>query len=54
LPASPQAELQLAPEPGATPEQRALLDRLATLEVDNLTPRAALDLLYELKRGAKR
>jgi DNA mismatch repair protein MutS len=54
LPASPQAELKFAPEPGATPEQRAVLDRLVAVDVDDLTPRAALDLLYELKRDAKR
>jgi DNA mismatch repair protein MutS len=54
LPASPQTELKFAPEPGATPEQRAVLDRLVAVDVDALTPRAALDLLYELKRDAKR
>ena len=54
VPASPQAELKFAPEPGATPEQRAVLDRLAAVDADELTPRAALDLLYELKRDAKR
>ncbi len=55
LPAKPQAELRFEPEPtaAATPEQRAVLDRLAKLELDNLTPRAALDLLYELARDAK-
>jgi hypothetical protein len=30
-----------------------VLDVLASLEVDDLTPRAALDLLYELVRDAK-
>ena len=54
LPASPQTELNFAPEPAAsTPEQRSVLDRLAALAVDDLTPRAALDLLYELARDAK-
>jgi DNA mismatch repair protein MutS len=54
LPASPQNELGFEP-PAAEPttEQRAALERLAALEVDNLTPRAALDLLYELARAAK-
>jgi hypothetical protein len=54
LPASPQTELKFAPEPNAvTPEQRLVLERLAKLEVDNLTPRAALELLYELARDSK-
>ena len=29
------------------------IERLAALDVDNLAPRAALDLLYELARDAK-
>jgi len=54
LPASPQTELEFVPEPTAiAAEQRLVLDRLAELEVDNLTPRAALELLYELARDAK-
>jgi DNA mismatch repair protein MutS len=54
LPATPQAELKFEPEPAAaTAEQRAVIERLASLEVDNLTPRAALDLLYELAGDAK-
>jgi DNA mismatch repair protein MutS len=54
LPASPQAELEFAPEATAvTGEQRRVLDRLAGLQVDDLTPRAALELLYELAREAK-
>jgi DNA mismatch repair protein MutS len=54
LPASPQAELKFAPEPTAVSgEQRRVLERLAALQVDDLTPRAALDLLYELAREAK-
>jgi DNA mismatch repair protein MutS len=53
LPASPQTELEFAPEPAAiAPEQRRVLERLASLQVDELTPRAALDLLYELARDA--
>jgi DNA mismatch repair protein MutS len=54
LPASPQTELAFTPEPAAVaPEQRRVLELLATLAVDDLTPRAALDLLYELARDAK-
>jgi len=55
LPASPQTELRFEPEPAAAPtkEQRAVLERIAALQVDELTPRAALDLLYELVRDAK-
>jgi DNA mismatch repair protein MutS len=53
LPASPQTELVFAPEAGPTPEQQRVLDRLAALQVDDLTPRAALDLVYELARDAK-
>jgi DNA mismatch repair protein MutS len=55
LPASPQTELTFEPEPAAdpTPEQRAVLERLAALDVDALAPRTALDLLYELVRDAK-
>ena len=32
----------------------ALRDRLNTLDIDALSPRAALDCLYELKREANR
>ena len=54
LPASPQAELALAESPSElTPEQQRVLDRLGTLAVDDLSPRAALDLLYDLARDAK-
>jgi DNA mismatch repair protein MutS len=53
LPASPQTELRFEPKLQTTPEQRHVLERLAALEVDALTPRAALDLLYELARSAK-
>jgi DNA mismatch repair protein MutS len=56
-PASPQAELTFdAPPPGApgaTEDERAALARLAALDVDALSPRAALALLYELKALAK-
>ena len=53
VPASPQAELTFAPEPEApSAEQRALLAKLAELDVDSLSARAALELLYELvQRG---
>jgi DNA mismatch repair protein MutS len=54
LPTSPQAELKFAPEVKApTNEQRSVLERLAKLDVDELTPRAALDLLYELARDSR-
>jgi DNA mismatch repair protein MutS len=53
LPASPQSELDLAPDAATTtPLQRRALERLATTDVDTLSPRAALDLLYELARDA--
>ena len=55
VPASPQAELTFAPEPeAASAEQRALLTKLAELDVDSLSARAALDLLYELAQRAKK
>jgi DNA mismatch repair protein MutS len=54
LPMSPQTELRFAAEPAPTPEQQRVLERLAALEIDEITPRAALDLLYELARDAKR
>jgi DNA mismatch repair protein MutS len=47
---SPQHELALALKPSAD----ELRQRLATIDVDALTPRAALDLLYELKTLAHR
>jgi DNA mismatch repair protein MutS len=54
LPASPQSELSFEPTPPAlTVEQRELLERLAELDVDSLSPRAALDLLYDIARRAK-
>jgi DNA mismatch repair protein MutS len=55
LPASPQTELRFEPDPPrkTTPEQRLALERLAALDVDALTPRAALTLLYELKQATK-
>ncbi len=55
LPASPQTELSFEPEPvlEASPEQRLVLERLAALDVDALTPRAALDLAYELAQALK-
>jgi DNA mismatch repair protein MutS len=45
LPASPQTELGFGPEPAVAPGQRRALDRLATLDADALTPRAALERL---------
>jgi DNA mismatch repair protein MutS len=53
LPASPQSELEFAAPPQGSATD-ALVDRLATLDVDALTPRAALDLLYELAAAARR
>jgi len=55
LPASPQNELRFepAPAPKTTPEQLRVLERLAALDADALTPRAALELLYELVATAK-
>jgi DNA mismatch repair protein MutS len=55
LPPSPQAELHFdpTPAPGTAPQHRAILERLAALDVDRMTPRAALDLLYELAQLAK-
>jgi DNA mismatch repair protein MutS len=54
-PASPQTELALdAPaEQPVSDDQRAVLERLAKLDVDALSPRAALEALYELSRRAK-
>jgi DNA mismatch repair protein MutS len=54
LPASPQSELTFEPAaPVASPEQRQIVERLAALDADTLSPRAALDLVYELARLAK-
>jgi DNA mismatch repair protein MutS len=54
LPASPQNELTFEPAaPALTPEQREILERLGNVDVDSLSPRAALDLLYELVRRAQ-
>ena len=54
LPASPQTELKFeAPAPTVSGEQRAAIEKLASLDVDSLTPRAALELLYELHKNAK-
>jgi len=55
LPASPQSELKFdAPAaPALRDEQRAALEKIAALDVDALTPRAALELLYELHKRAK-
>ena len=54
LPASPQSELTFEPPaPVASPEQRQIVERLAALDADTFSPRAALDLVYELARLAK-
>ena len=52
---SPQVELPLSPppEPSAQRERASeLLARLAALDPDTLSPRAALELLFELHRIA--
>jgi DNA mismatch repair protein MutS len=53
----PQPELPLFAAPTATPElppaDSGLRERLAAIDVDQLSPRAALDLLYELRRDAQ-
>ena len=54
LPESPQTELRFATEAAVlTTEQREAIERLTALDVDTLSPRAALDLVYELARLAK-
>jgi DNA mismatch repair protein MutS len=52
LPQSPQAELSFEPPAAASPHDEAI-QRLAALDVDSLSPRAALDVLYELARLVK-
>jgi DNA mismatch repair protein MutS len=54
LPASPQTELAFAPTLVAPPPpaHAELVARLAATDVDALSPRAALDLLYEFARLA--
>ncbi len=54
LPASPQSELTFEPPALVeSPGQRQIVERLAALDVDTLSPRSALDLVYELARLAK-
>jgi DNA mismatch repair protein MutS len=54
LPASPQTELEFEPPAvAASPQRREIAERLAALDVDSLSPRAALDLVYELAKLAK-
>jgi DNA mismatch repair protein MutS len=48
-----QGDLFAALPPEQEPEIPPALDRLATIEPDSLSPREALDLLYELKRLAR-
>ena len=55
LPPSPQTELKFE-DPAAAAisgEQLAALEKIATLDVDSLTPRAALELLYELHKNTR-
>jgi len=47
-----QGDLFAAPPPAAEPEPSPALDRLTAIDPDHLTPREALDLIYELKRLA--
>jgi DNA mismatch repair protein MutS len=49
LDGGPQGQLPLAPPP-VDPEAAALRERLEALDVDQLSPREALNLLYELTR----
>ncbi|MGB5012364.1 MAG: DNA mismatch repair protein MutS, partial [Candidatus Dechloromonas phosphoritropha] len=51
-PLQPDLFAQCAPEP-AEPEPDPALERLATIDPDSLTPRQALDALYELKKLAR-
>jgi DNA mismatch repair protein MutS len=55
--ATPQADLfsgaQALPAEPATPPMSAVEERLAAIDPDALTPRGALDLLYELQRMLK-
>jgi DNA mismatch repair protein MutS len=50
-PATPQQQLDLAPppDPARDPARDALLAQLAAADPDAMSPRAALDLLFELK-----
>ena len=52
LPQSPQSELRFE-SPAQPAKHGELIARLAALDVDSLSPRAALDLLYELARLAR-
>ena len=55
LPASPQRALHLEPPPTPRPRaEREVIDKLAALDADSLSPRAALDFVYELVRLAKK
>ena len=54
LPQSPQPELSFEAPEAAPTARDEIIDKLAGLDVDSLTPRAALELLYELARDAKR
>jgi DNA mismatch repair protein MutS len=53
-PASPQSELRFEPPAAAVAaHEREVAARLAAVDVDALSPRAALDLVYELAKLAK-
>ncbi|MBS0396181.1 MAG: hypothetical protein JSR54_16290, partial [Proteobacteria bacterium] len=57
-PPSPQAELALAAPPAAAPPPASagtrVLEELAQLDPDALTPREALEALYRLREVARR
>ena len=44
-----EARDETLPAPASQPEHTAVINRLAEIEVDELTPRAALEAIYELK-----
>ena len=50
VPAAPQAGLFDAPKKNAEPEPHPVLDALDDLKPDELSPREALDKLYQLKK----
>ncbi len=56
VPPGPQRQLDLVAPPARVPQSNAdtrLLERLRELDVDALSPRQALDVLYELSASAK-
>jgi DNA mismatch repair protein MutS len=51
IPSTPQAQLPLGAPPEKPPVLHPVLQRLAELSADELTPRQALDLVYEFKQS---